>query len=148
MPVPRRRDVDRLQSEIEELFADLWQVPRFAGVRHEFRPAVDAYRTEDPPRLTIVVELPGVDRADVHVDATPRTLTVTGVRRKPKVEGRLYEVMEIEHGPFRRSLRLMEDVDTEAATAAYADGLLTIVLPLAEKPARPVTVPIEVSGAP
>jgi hypothetical protein len=31
-----RRDIDRLQGEIEELFADLWQVPRFAGLRHGF----------------------------------------------------------------------------------------------------------------
>ena len=29
-----RRDVDKLQEEIEELFADLWQVPRFSGLRH------------------------------------------------------------------------------------------------------------------
>ena len=26
-----RRDVDKLQAEIEELFADLWHVPRFSG---------------------------------------------------------------------------------------------------------------------
>ena len=31
-----RRDIDKLHEEIEELFADLWQVPRFAGFL--FRP--------------------------------------------------------------------------------------------------------------
>ena len=36
-----RRDVDKLQEEIEELFADLWQVPRFSGIRRGFRPNVD-----------------------------------------------------------------------------------------------------------
>jgi len=49
-----RRDIDRLQGEIEELFADLWQVPRFAGMRHGFRPAVDCFVTEDPHQLNVV----------------------------------------------------------------------------------------------
>ena len=55
-----RRDVERLQ-EIEELFADLWQVPRFAGLRHGFRPAVDCFVTDDPHQLNVVVELAGID---------------------------------------------------------------------------------------
>ena len=43
-----RRDIDRLQGEIEELFADLWQVPRFTGMRRGFRPAVDCFHTTEP----------------------------------------------------------------------------------------------------
>src|SRR6202035_4348146 len=56
--VPRR---DRLQEEIEELFADLWQVPRFAGTRRGFRPNVDSFHTGEPHALTVVIDLPGVD---------------------------------------------------------------------------------------
>ena len=48
-------------DEIEELFADLWQVPRFTGARRGFRPNVDSYHTDEPHELTVVVELPGVD---------------------------------------------------------------------------------------
>ena len=33
----RRRDIERLSEEIEELFSDLWQVPRFSGQRRAFR---------------------------------------------------------------------------------------------------------------
>jgi len=50
------RDIDRLQREIAELFSDLWQVPRYAGIRRYFRPAVDVYRRDT--ELRIVVELP------------------------------------------------------------------------------------------
>src|SRR5436305_696949 len=49
----RRRDVDELRGEIEELFADLWQVPRFSGIRHGFRPQCDCFRTDDPPALPL-----------------------------------------------------------------------------------------------
>ena len=57
----RAADVDKLHEEIEELFADLWQVPRFSGLRRGFRPNVDCFHTDDPHELTVVVELPGVD---------------------------------------------------------------------------------------
>ena len=56
-----------VQSEIEELFADLWQVPRFAGLRRGFRPNVDSYHTDDPHELTVVVEAPGIDPASLTI---------------------------------------------------------------------------------
>lgn len=136
--------MERLSEEIEELFSDLWQVPRFSGQRRGFRPDVDCYLGGDPQALTVVVELAGVDPADVHVEATPRLLTIHGERRRPARPGRVYEQLEIEYGPFRRQISVARDLDAERATASYERGLLTIVLPLAERPARQVTVPVEV----
>ena len=57
----RPNDIDRLHEEIQELIDELWQAPRFAGGRRGFRPQVDCIRSEDPPALHVVVELPGVD---------------------------------------------------------------------------------------
>ena len=82
-----RRDVDKLQEEIEELFADLWQVPRFSGLRHGFRPNVDCFHTDDPHALTVVVELPGVDPQSVRVVAGERVLIVAGERKRPEGPG-------------------------------------------------------------
>ncbi len=130
-----RRDVDKLQEEIEELFADLWQVPRFSGIRHGFRPNVDCFHTDDPHALTVVVELPGVDPASVQIVATERLLVVSGERRNPKVPGRLYQQMEIETGAFQRQVRLVEDVDPDRARASFENGVLTIELPVVEQPA-------------
>jgi len=127
---------DDLQEEIEELFAELWQVPRFAGLRRAFRPNVDCFHTDDPHTLTVVVELPGVDPATVQVVASERTLVVAGERPRPHVQGRVYQQMEIEHGPFRRQVRLAEDVDAEHARASYEHGVLTIELPVAVAPTR------------
>ena len=131
--MPRREDVDKLQEEIEELFADLWQVPRFSGMRHGFRPNVDSFHTDEPHALTVVVELPGVDPQSVRVVAGERVLIVAGERRRPKVPGRVYQQMEIEYGPFRRQIRLAEDVDPEKAHARFERGVLTIELPVVPK---------------
>jgi HSP20 family protein len=137
-----RRDIDRLQGEIEELFADLWQVPRFSGLRHGFRPAVDCFQTSDPALLTIVVELPGVDPESVRVAVDERALTISGERPRPRVPGQVYQQMEIEYGPFSRTIQLATDIDPEAASAAYERGLLTITLPVAEHAPRPETATI------
>jgi len=130
-----RHDFDRLHDEIEEFFADLWQVPRLAGLRRAYRPNVDSYHLRDADDLTVVVELPGVDPASVRVVAGGRGLLIAGERPRPKVEGRIYEQMEIEYGPFERQVRLHVDVDPERATASYEKGILTITLPLGRRAA-------------
>jgi HSP20 family molecular chaperone IbpA len=117
----RRTDIDRLHEEIQELIDDLWHLPRFAGGRRGFRPAVDCIRSEDPAELKVVVELPGVEPSSIQVVAADRVLVVAGERRRPDVHGR-YQQLEIEYGPFQRRIPLDEPVDTNAATAASRAG--------------------------
>ena len=140
----RKRDIDQLQREIQELFSDLWQVPRFAGTRRGFRPQADCYRTDDPPEIHVIVELPGVDPDRVEVVTVGRTLTISGVRERPQLAQAHVQQMELEYGPFQRQLQLGDDVDSAKATATYERGLLSIVLPLAPAPPpqerRPIAV--------
>ncbi len=125
----RRNDIDRLHDEMQELIDELWHVPRFAGGRRGFRPQADCIRSEDPPALHVIVELPGVDPAELQVVAADRVLVVAGVRRRPPLRGR-YQQMEVEYGPFQRRIQLDEPVDTSTATARYEHGMLTVVLPI------------------
>src|SRR5215210_486261 len=129
-----RRDIDRLQGEIEELFADLWQVPRFAGIRSGFRPAVDCWFTEEPPQLVVVVELAGVDAESIELAIEERALTISGSRSRPRVAGQVYQQAEIEYGRFERRIPLEQDIDAAAASAAYEAGMLQITLPVADRP--------------
>ena len=129
--VPPRRDIDRLQSEIEELFADLWQVPLYSGMRAGLRPQVDCFRTDEPPALTVVVELAGVEPGSLRIEVAERRLSIAGERLRPAAAGRLYQQMEIEYGSFERRIPLPEPVDVDEASAVYEAGMLTITLPLA-----------------
>jgi HSP20 family protein len=141
-----RKDMDRLKTEMEELFADLCQVPRLVASRRGFRPPVDVYRSEDPPSLTIVVELPGVDPADAELALADGFLVVRGVRRRHAGEQRFVH-MEMNYGPFERRVPVNESIDPEAAEATYARGLLTVKLPIAERPSRPFLVKITTRGS-
>src|SRR5207248_6139860 len=131
----RRRDLDDLQGQIQELFADLWQVPGFAGLRRGFRPQADCFRTDDPPTLHVVVELAGVDPVSVEVAAAGRTLVIAGTRERPTIPGARYEAMEIEYGAFQRRIELHEEVDPDRAAANYERGMLKIVLPITQRSA-------------
>jgi HSP20 family protein len=142
-----RRDIDRLQGEIEELFADLWQVPRFSGLRTGFRPAVDCFTVDDPPQLVVIVELAGVDPESVEVVVEERALTISGERKRPRVPGQVYQQAEIEYGRFERRIGLGRDIDTAAAEAEYQAGLLKVTLPVAKRaPRGPVAVTVHRQG--
>ena len=141
----RPNDIDRLHDEIQELIDELWQAPRFAGGRRGFRPQVDCIRSGDPPALHVVVELPGVEPAELQVIAADRILVVAGVRRRPPLRGR-YQQMEIEYGPFQRRIPLDEPVDTNAATARYEHGMLTVVLPIAASQPKVERVTIRIGA--
>jgi HSP20 family protein len=136
-----------LRDEIDELFADLWQVSRLSGLRHGFRPQLDCFRTEAPPSFTVLVDIGGIDPDSVDVTAAEGTLKIAGERRRPECEGRVYQQMEIEYGPFERVVHLPEDVELSKAEARYEDGLLMIVIPIAAKPPAPKRVPIEIRPA-
>ncbi len=139
-----RREIDRLRGEIEELFSDLWQVPRFSSLRHGFRPSVDCFTTSEPRELTVVVELPGIDPDTIDVALDDRSLRIAGERERPRLAGQVYQQMEIEDGTFERVIKLTEDVDVSEATASYDRGLLTITLPIAERPAQLARVEISI----
>ena len=142
MTMGRKGDFERLQGEIQDLIDELWQVPRFSGLRRGFRPQVDVYLTDEPAELNVVVELPGVDPETVQIYADERTLLVAGERCRPRVAGR-YQQMEIEYGPFQRRVPLGVRVDPSTARAEYEHGLLTIVLPVAPSRTRePVAIPV------
>ena len=137
-----RRDVDRLKTEMEELFADLCQVPRLAGLREGFRPAVDVYRTPEPPTVTVVVELAGIDPGEVSLAVADGALVLSGIRRRDADEGRVYQHVEIDHGAFVRRVPLHEPIDADRVEATYDRGLLTVVLPIAAQKPRRVRVDV------
>jgi HSP20 family protein len=131
-----RRDIDRLQGEIEELFADLWQVPRFSGLRRAFRPSVDCFVTDDPAQLVVVVEVAGVEPDSIEIAIEDGALTIAGQRTRPRVEGQVYQQAEIDYGRFERLIQLDRGVDASAATASYDAGMLRIALPVVAQATR------------
>ena len=132
---------ERMRREMDELFGDAFD-RRLAHRRGGFSPAVDVYYAGDPPRAVVQADLAGIDSSEIELEIRGRELILSGARRPPEAEGRVYQQLEIEHGPFRRVVSLGAEVDADNAKAVYEDGMLVITL-LLKQPAGAKTVPIQ-----
>jgi HSP20 family protein len=82
--------------------------------------------------------MPGIDVDTLDVSAESNTLTVHAERRRHDPEDATYLVSERPAGTYRRQLVLGEGLDVDGIKADYSDGVLTLVIPVAEhaKPRR------------
>src|SRR5687767_7280778 len=136
---------ERMRREIDELFGDVFE--RQTGLRGRgFSPSVDVFYADDPPRAVVKADLAGIDIADVALEIRGRQLLIAGERRPAEAAGRVYQQIEIEHGPFRRLVELGAEVVAGEARASYEDGILEVEIPLARRDESARRVPIEDPG--
>jgi len=96
---------------------------------------------EEEGRYVVRAELPGVDPdKDISVTVEDGVLTISAERTHTVKEKHR---TEFSYGTMVRSLSLPKGVDADAVTADYADGILTVSVPLPPKPVEArTTVPI------
>ena len=105
------------------------------------RPAVmpmDAWREGD--RFILEFDLPGVAQDSIDLDVERNVLTIKAERVARNGD---WEPLATERpaGHFSRQLVLGDNLDLEKIEAAYADGVLRVVVPVAEK-AKPRKIEI------
>lgn len=96
-----------------------------------FVPATDIFETEQA--LTVVMEMPGVDKGSVDVGVENDVLTVTGRIDFSKYEGLQPIYTEYNIGNYSRSFELSSKIEQGDIKAELKDGVMTLVLPKAEK---------------
>ena len=105
------------------------------------RPSVmlmDAWREGD--HFVVEFDLPGVDADSVDLDVERNVLTVTA-QRPPLDQQADFLAAERPRGVFSRQLVLGDNVDLDRIQAGYQDGVLRLVIPVAEK-AKPRKITI------
>jgi HSP20 family protein len=144
--MPSERDLfanfERMRREIDELFGDVFERTGLAP-RRTFTPEIDVYYCGKPARAIVKVAIAGIDPEEVSLEIRGRQLVISGERRAQEAQGRLYQQIEIANGPFKRVVELSADVDAEAASATYEDGILRIEVPLAQPEDTTRQIPIE-----
>lgn len=106
---------------------------------------MDAYRRGD--RFYVHIDLPGVDAGSIELTCEQNVLTVRAERRFETREGDELVVSERPQGVYTRQLFLSDALDTDAITANYEAGVLTLEVPVAEQ-AKPRRIEIRQSGGP
>jgi len=142
---------ERMRREMDQLFGD-WPGRTMVGSRSSgFSPKIDLYycggdggsSQGGAQRAIVKVDLAGIELGEVSIEISGRELVISGQRPVQETEGRVYQQLEIDSGPFRRIVELQVDVDAERAKATYEDGILRIELPLRDQTGTSRRVPIE-----
>lgn len=116
-------------------------LPEFAA-GHEVRiPDIDVIDYDD--HIMLRAELPGIDKNDITISTTDKSVTLSAnVRQEKKEERADYYCHEILSGAFGRTINLPCLVDDDKAKAKFNNGVLELSIPKIEKSMRH-TVKIE-----
>ncbi|MDJ0489686.1 Hsp20/alpha crystallin family protein [Rhodococcus qingshengii] len=99
----------------------------------------------DKGRYTLRAELPGVDpEKDVEISVRDGQLTIKAERIEQDREGTR---SEFRYGSFYRSMPLPVGAKEDDINAAYADGILTVTMPVAESPTSEKRIEITKTAA-
>ena len=120
------RDLDRLTQQV------------FGTPARPVAMPMDAWREGDD--FFVELDLPGIDPDSLDLDIERNVVTVRA-SRPPLDPDRSMIAAERTRGVFSRQLFLGENLDTDAIRADYRDGVLRLVIPVAEK-AKPRKIEI------
>lgn len=122
-----------------------WEIDRWVkeGVFTGFTPAAEIVK--DGEDAVVRLELPGVDVAkDVTVEVDRGHLVIHGERRDERTDEQQNRTLrEVRYGSFRRSFKLPAHVTSEAVSASYDAGVLTVRVAGAHKGAEAQRIAIE-----
>src|SRR5947208_14515049 len=99
-----------------------------------FLPTTDIFETDSS--LTLILEMPGVDKGNVDISLENGVLTVQGRLDFSKYQDLQPVYTEYNIGHYRRAFTLSNKIDQGKISAEMNEGVLTLVLPKAEE-ARP-----------
>ncbi len=115
-------ELDRLQREMQQ---SVELSPSIRGVARGGFPAMNVGGTAKS--VEIYAFAPGVDPASIDVQLEKGVLTIAGERKVEAVpEKASVHIDERFAGRFRRVVSLPDDVDPNAVSAKYRDGVLHI----------------------
>ena len=97
-------------------------------------PKVNVYEYDD--KISIVAEIPGLDKKNVTVDVEEQVLTISGDKHGFDTDGGKCISRELKQSSFKRSFNLGEHLDGENVGATFKDGMLSISIPKKE-PEKP-----------
>ena len=104
---------------------------------------MDLLRTGD--HYIIRVDLPGADPGSIDVSVDDRMLTIRGERTANTDADVQWLVQERPSGTFARQIALGRGLATDAIAATYADGVLTLSVPVAQE-AKPRRIDVSLGG--
>ncbi len=125
-------EFDRMRRQMDRFAGGLQTPGRPELHRAGVFPALNL--TEDEHHYYVRAELPGIDAADLDIQAVGKSLSISGERKiTPGAEGARYHRREREAGKFSRIIALPGDIVADKIEAKLSNGIMTISMPKAEE---------------
>jgi HSP20 family molecular chaperone IbpA len=105
-----------------------------------YLPTADIYETKEA--LTVILEMPGVEKENMEVKVEDGVLTVQGQLDLSKYGGLQPLYAEYNVGHYARSFQLSSKIAENKIAAELKDGILSLTLPKAEE-AKPRTIQVK-----
>lgn len=128
------------------VFDPFGELDRLAGAMTQLRTgrAVPVDLVRDGDRYLLDADLPGVDPGSIDIDLDGNVLTIRAERTAATHSGAKWIAQERRAGSYMRQFTLGDGIDTDAISASYAHGVLSLTIPVSER-AKPRK--IQVSAA-
>jgi len=127
------------RSSLDPLFEDMFKgfFVRPMSFESDMATSIKLDVKEDDKGYMVHAELPGVKKEDIHVQIEGSRVAISAeVKRQNEVkDGEKVLRSERFYGNVSRSFQLAADIDEQAASAEFKDGVLQLLLPKKEKSA-------------
>ena len=124
-------EMNSLQRQLNRMFEDALTPADFAESGNYSRvPAAELTSTETA--LILKLELPGINIADIDIEATAKSVSISGDRKSEAAKEDSKTTSEFRYGSFARVIPLPARIQNTEVKAEYKDGILHLTLPKAE----------------
>lgn len=125
-------EIDSVQRQINQVLNDVF-VPTTSSKSNIYAKYPVAELTETDEALILKLEIPGVDKNEIEIEATAKSISISGDRKSEvteNTENKTYS--EFRYGSFQRVIALPVRIQNTEVKAEYKDGILHLTLPKAE----------------
>jgi HSP20 family protein len=126
-------EMNSLQRQLNKMFDDALTPATLADFGN-FSKLPPAELTETEENLVLKLEVPGMQPADLNIEATAKSVSISGDRQseiKSEEDGKTRS--EFRYGSFQRVIPLPVAIQNTEVKAEYKNGIVYLTLPKAEK---------------
>ena len=124
-------EMNSLQRQLNRIFDDAL-TPASLAEFGNFSKVPAAELTETDESLVLKLEVPGINPADINVEATAKSISISGERKSETTEEKGKTLSEFRYGSFQRVIPLPARIQNTEVKAEYKNGILHLTLPKAE----------------
>jgi HSP20 family protein len=115
---------DRMNDLLQGETSDLSALPE--GLGSQWAPSTDVVETDN--QILVALEVPGIEKENLHVQLDGNILTIKGERPSPQPEPNKVYLLERGHGAFTRVIHLPDKIEDENIQSKLDNGVLVVKL--------------------